>query len=290
MMLYKELQLNLNVIKQDNLRLAGGSFDFVCKCSGNNRRGVHRVYANSSDCSGGDYSESDAPKYVCNDTKFSVVCDTLIFKGLYHPGSEDCGSSATQSITLIMRAGHFCVDNTTFISLILSRGYLLAEYNHNGCTGCIVDSDDFYDVGCDMVDTNISDAWTVHDNILTTIPATTPTTTEEAVEGYSTSNSAVDADGYFFTPGVYRGGQCGSFDPEFATGSFESICVGGVNDRRGIWRAYENSSDCSGSNYTEVDVDVCNCNDFGFSVACDTLIYDEVYHSGSEDYSDFFFG
>lgn len=61
---------------------------------------------------------------------------------------------------------------------------------------------------------------------------------------------------------------------ELATGSFELICVGGVNKRRCLRRAYENSSDRSGSNYTEEDVDVYNCDDIGFSVACATLIYE----------------
>lgn len=82
------------------------------------------------------------------------------------------------------------------------------EYNHSGCTRCIVDSDDFHDAGCDMVDTNTSDSWTVYEYILITILSVTPITTEEHEKGYSTCNYAVDADGYFFIRGIYPEGQC----------------------------------------------------------------------------------
>ena len=190
-------------------------------------------------------------------------------------------SSATQSITLIMREGDFCVDNTTIISLTLSGGYILTEYSHSGCTGCIVDSDGFYDVGCDVIDTNTSDSWTVYKNILITVAQIETAPTAAVHDGeYSSSSYGFDS---FFILGVYPEGTCSYYTFDVASsGSCHFICEGSGSNRQGMMYRYTGTSDRSGG-HAKLNVDFYDYSDTQFSIACDTLLLDGNYHPGSYD-------
>ena len=259
-----------------------GSFDFQCNYSGSEPVGTFYYY-NTQDCSGNISTTIPSPtNYTdccenCNDN--CVVTSVL---GELHEESGNCDQiSPTEWFLFYVMNSEENDDIDTCIgseglkyTLTLDKGYIGHSLDTDRCDSNIVYNFS-YGVGCQQFDSSSNESvYFGYENV------DSDTTTPIPFEGYSTCNYGVDVNGYFFIPGVYPEGQCSYFDLEFAVGSFQFVCKGSGGNRHGVFRVYENIIDCSGSNYTEEELELYDCSDTSFSVACDTLILEGIYFPG----------